>query len=635
MPSSLLETILTIMHVRLRCPLPTQLLRIFERYFIAFRVKGTIDVVTSSCSFCVARTKFPTELDDFSPSPGPLHPGSHMNSDVLRRASQLILVNVDRFSNFVTACHVASETREDMVQGILAVVTPVRHCSKVQVRTDRAKALGSLAERPDPQLQDNGIDIVLGDHANPNKNASVDKAIQELEAELRRISPEGKPVSVGTLCQAVTELNNRIRGHGLTASQVHFSRDFNTGENLTIRDKKLWQERETRKAATKPKSSPLKTPDLRPGQVVFIKKEGDKQKARDPLIVTDSGTKVTVQKMLHMDPLSSAPPRITSQKLRIDPKFLYVPPHRRQIQDGSWRRTQRPAHWLPPARPTPPPPPLNDWRPSSPINDEDEDDVVTIITTTVADTPDIGGQGDAMGEEEGEVGAEDEAVMAEAGGGEVAGEGGEGREAVRPRALPPLLQAQLNQIRRRVDWGGGGQLVGQEVQNPVQEVQQQQQQPPPAQVVIQEEIVAQAQNRGITRGGRTTKAPTWYGIEKDRGEDDEGKDLNVSGNFAQRDDTPEGSLTASTPNLSPVGTPMITPLTTPNTSPDISVVSGRQPWELSPNKAPGRTRKQREENVMERHRHLSDPGPGVRLRHPAFQDWDPGPPRGGNAAQEL
>ena len=154
-------------------------------------------------------------------------------------------------------------------------------------------------------------------------------------------------------------------------------------------------------------------------------------------------------------------------------------------------------------------------------------------------------------------------------------------------------------------------------------------------VVLQEEMAAQIQDRRVTRGGRTIKAPSWFGIEKDRGENDGNEDLNISDSLLQRVSTPEGSLTASTPNLSPVGTPMITPLSTPNTSPDISMISGRQPWELSPNKAPGRTKKQRQENVMERHRHLSDPGPGVRLRHPAFIHWDPGRPGGGDTAQEL
>ena len=249
-----------------------------------------------------------------------------MNADVLCRASQHIMVNVDRFSNFVTACLVDSETREDMIKSILAVVTPVRHCSRVQVRTDRARALSSLAERPDPQLQDNGIDVVLGDHANPNKNASVDKSIQELEAELRRLSPEGRPLTAGTLSQAVTTLNNRVRGHGLSASQVHFCRDFTTGKQLSIKDDKLWQVREERKAITRQKSPPHNISTPRPGEMVFLKMDGTKHTAREPYIVTKTGAKVTVQKMLHTVPNSSAPPRITSDKLRIDPKFLYIPP---------------------------------------------------------------------------------------------------------------------------------------------------------------------------------------------------------------------------------------------------------------------------------------------------------------------
>ena len=104
-------------------------------------------------------------------------------------------------------------------------------------------------------------------------------SIQEQEAELRSLSPDGQPVSEGTLSQAVIALNNRIRSDGLSASQVHFSRDFTTGENLSIKDDKLWQVREKRKAATKLKSPPLHTPTPRLGQMVFIKKEEDKHTA--------------------------------------------------------------------------------------------------------------------------------------------------------------------------------------------------------------------------------------------------------------------------------------------------------------------------------------------------------------------
>ena len=63
-----------------------------------------------------------------------------MNADVLKRASQQILVNTDRFSNFTTAILVDSEQREDLARGLLQVITPIRHNSRVLVRTDRARA---------------------------------------------------------------------------------------------------------------------------------------------------------------------------------------------------------------------------------------------------------------------------------------------------------------------------------------------------------------------------------------------------------------------------------------------------------------------------------------------------------------
>ena len=161
--------------------------------------------------------------------------------------------------------------------------------------------------------------------------------------------------------------------------------------------------------------------------MVFLKKDGDKHTARDPFIVTTTGPKVTVQKMRHTGPNSLVPPRITSDKLKIDPKFLYIPPHRRLGTPGSgqppWRRSA-----CPPPRPLIGAPSQDDWKPLRPTRVEDWDEDITIVTS-VAETPNFGGQGDAMEEEEGEVGADDEEVRAEARGGEAEGGGGEGREA--------------------------------------------------------------------------------------------------------------------------------------------------------------------------------------------------------------
>ena len=119
--------------------------------------------------------RFPKELEVYDPQLVPLHPGSHMNIDILNRASQRIMVNCDLFSGLTTACMVDSEKREDVIKGILTLVTPIRHCATVQIRTDRAPALKSIATTPDSEMSSNGIVLELGEHLNKNSNCSVDK----------------------------------------------------------------------------------------------------------------------------------------------------------------------------------------------------------------------------------------------------------------------------------------------------------------------------------------------------------------------------------------------------------------------------------------------------------------------------
>ena len=202
----ILPSILTIMHNRLSHPLASQLFKMFQKYFVAFNLQKECSRLNDSCSFCLSLAKFPKELEQFNPQLVPLHPGSHMNTDIMRRAGQYIMVNCDLFSGYTTACIISSEQKEDMVQGILHLVTPMRHCSRVLVRTDKAPALKSLAETPDQELVKNGIRLELGEDLNKNSNCSIDKKIQELEAELRRLCPKETKITTGTLCQAVINL---------------------------------------------------------------------------------------------------------------------------------------------------------------------------------------------------------------------------------------------------------------------------------------------------------------------------------------------------------------------------------------------------------------------------------------------
>ena len=587
-PSTFLPAILTLMHIRLVCPLPSQLQRIFEKYFIGFGVQALCATIAEECSRCLANKKFPKELDEFSPSSDISHPGSHMGVDVMNRASQVVLVTCDRFSNFVTATITKSEKREDMIPGILATVTPIRHASQVEVRTDRAPALQSLAEKPDRELLDNGIVVVLGEHANPNSNCSVDKSIRELEEELKKLHPDGGKLTPGSLSRAVTLLNDRVRGHGLSASQLHFSRDHITGKNLSLNDDKFREVRAKRREHQNPLSAKAKAPPgakppspkvITPGQMVYIKAEGTKHSSRAPLLVTSTeGKMVNARKVLRTAG-DSGLPKVMPYRLKIDQRFLSSP--FKPVVEVS-----KSTHWKadvisdPPSRPASSqsePPAV--WQVSKPIEDDylywkDDDQ-----------------QGDIGG----------------------AVEEGDGVEAPLP-LLPP--QAFRSPRKRR---------------RPPREVWILQQDPPPGRQD------ADAPPSKAPR--RNAKPPDRLGIEQDR-QGSQTQEIDLSTQLAaamltlphELAERMLSSSSSSSHSPTPLASPHITPLETPNTSPDTSAVVPPMTltWLLDPMPC-SLTAKERANDPIQRHRHWSFAGPGMYPNHPRFLnwygEWDPGPRR--------
>ena len=587
-----------------------------------------------------------------------------MNADVLRRAGQHIMVNVDRFSNFATATFSDSESRDAMAKSLLHVITPMRHNSRVQVRVDRARALLSLAQTPDKQLTDNGIELDLGDKANRNSNAAIDKIHQELEAELIRLDPSGSKINTGTLALAITNLNNRIRRHGLSASQIHFSRDQNTGENLPIQDSRLREVRETRKEAS-PRHQPVSTPCPQPGQLVYVREEGTKHTGRSPLMVTGSEKgKVSASRVLHTAHTGGPPPRITSQQVRIDPKFLYIPPHRRVAPLSGYTGPLSTTSRCTKA-------PTSSWRHCRPYQDDDDDD--TVVTSWVSrapqrhqvnqqpgaggppivvqeeEEPGANGEGNGAGEGEeeggdeaeeredevgegegeveegedepeeggGEVVAEDEVEGAEVGRGEVVEEEGGDEE-----------QDEEEEAEGGVAEGGGPPLPAEADDHAVayqplpaaQQAPKKRRRPPREQWILNQDaaqaVAAAAQQpqadappaqQDLDRPVRTRREPDHYGIEKWRGQDT----------------CSELKLTLSAPPSRD-----ITPLSTPAPSPDSSLELESKPvhalgpptWltkhGILPKGAPG--------DVLEAHRHWSIGGGETEQgRLYPMLDWTP------------
>ena len=79
---------------------------------------------------------------------------------------------------------------------------------------------------------------------NPNKKAVVDKAINELEKEIKQLVFIETPINSSTLSLAVGPLNNRIRFNGLTSQEILYQHDQLTGKQVIFQDGTVSLQRE-------------------------------------------------------------------------------------------------------------------------------------------------------------------------------------------------------------------------------------------------------------------------------------------------------------------------------------------------------------------------------------------------------
>ena len=166
----------------------------------------------------------------------------------------------------------------------------------------------SLKKSKDKDLANLNIELNLSDPENKNGVAIVDKAIQELEKELVKLSPEGKAVSASELAQATLALNSRIRNRELSSHEILFSREQNSGDNIALDDKRLSDKKMEQKVTNhkhsenskfKGYSDPSSAGTVK-GDRVYLKEDGGKHNLRELYVVTASDDQsVTLVKLLY------------------------------------------------------------------------------------------------------------------------------------------------------------------------------------------------------------------------------------------------------------------------------------------------------------------------------------------------
>ena len=302
-PKSKINSILSIIHLKGNHPSKFQSEKIFIRYFFSPGLKEVLDNFYDQCFLCQSTKKIPSQPIPYrSPDP-PQGPGSHMNADVIKRAKQLILVNIDAFSNYMTTTIIRSERASDLEQGLIQVITPIMLSPTVSVRVDAAPGLKSLASKQSTALHDLGINLDIGEPTNKNSNCHVDKAIQELELEISKLAPQMSTITSLQLAKATSIVNNKLRHHGISAKEILFKRDNITNKPINVDDRLIFEENKSNAVSNQTKQDRLcKTPaqNIQTGDIVFLKDNPAKHTTREPFIVSNnSGSKTSIQKLLN------------------------------------------------------------------------------------------------------------------------------------------------------------------------------------------------------------------------------------------------------------------------------------------------------------------------------------------------
>jgi len=179
-PRSVLDGLLTALHIQFSHPSKYQTKCLFSRYFFAPDVDKAIDLVSSSLHTCESVKSIPKHFQPQSSKVAPRSIGVSFAADVAGRHRQLILVLRETVSLYTLTTLIQSEKHEDLCNALILLCFQLRslHDGGATVRVDPAPGFCALAT--DPILLSHGITLEIGRVKNSNKNRVAQCAIEEL-----------------------------------------------------------------------------------------------------------------------------------------------------------------------------------------------------------------------------------------------------------------------------------------------------------------------------------------------------------------------------------------------------------------------------------------------------------------------
>ena len=304
---SVIDGLVTAMHLRLNHPSKHHLLQVMKRHFYALDMASVIDHACDTCHLCCSLQKFPDKLIEQSSEDPPESVGLSFAADVLKRNRQLIFVLLETVTSYTAACLIDNEKHETLREALARLVMELHPLDGpiACVRVDPAP--GFMALRDDGHLQKLGINIEIGRVKNVNKNPFADRTIQELEEELLGQEPGGGAATMLDLSIAIVCLNARIRFSGLSSRELWTQRSQFTHEQLPILDRNIILEQNKNRSGNHSSSSMSKhksgksvaTPSINVGDLVYLYTDKDKSRACDRyLIVSVDGEWCLIKKFV-------------------------------------------------------------------------------------------------------------------------------------------------------------------------------------------------------------------------------------------------------------------------------------------------------------------------------------------------
>ena len=285
-------------------PSKTQMKHIFQRRFACMLLDQFLDKLYNNCYDCSRLQRLPRTVVKQESKAEVAHPHTYFHADVVKRAGQNIFLLVDHFFSAQSAILVPSEKAVDLKQALLILLQSMRKPRWIEVNVDNAKGFESLVKQQDSELASLKIKLTLTDVFNKNASSVVDKACQELEEELRKVSPGGTSLTQAQLSQAVMQVNQKMRrGGGLSSHEISTSRDMHTGQNLQLQDDLLRQDQMQKRVVQQDRHGGVDVQQaVQVGDRVAVRQQQDKHKARDLYQVTSidkQHQQIGVQKEWH------------------------------------------------------------------------------------------------------------------------------------------------------------------------------------------------------------------------------------------------------------------------------------------------------------------------------------------------